>query len=100
MHPCPALIKAAKSLAPSIVREHGKVPYQKPQLKSMAHACIAKYYTQCISTMAVATQHEQSIESKDFLLKEVGLKGAETRDEKGREMRGEKKKRRKTGSIH
>ena len=27
----------AKSLAPSNIKGHGKVPYLKPQLKSMAH---------------------------------------------------------------
>ena len=33
-----ALIEAAKSLAPFNVKAHGKVPYQKLQLKSMAHS--------------------------------------------------------------
>ena len=33
-HHCAALIKVAKSLVPSNVKEHGKALYQKPQLKS------------------------------------------------------------------
>ena len=33
-----ALVEAAKSLALSNVIGHGEVPYQKPRLKSMAHA--------------------------------------------------------------
>ena len=32
-----ALVEAVKSLAPLNVKGYGKVPYQKPQLKSMAH---------------------------------------------------------------
>ena len=31
------LIEAAKSLVPSNVKGHGKIPYQKPRLKSVAH---------------------------------------------------------------
>ena len=46
-----ALIQAAKSLVPLNVKGHGKLLYQKPQLKSMvlhgAHPCIA----QCISAI-------------------------------------------------
>ena len=33
-----ALVEVAKSLAPLNVIGHGKVLYQKPQLKSVAHA--------------------------------------------------------------
>ena len=32
-----ALVEATKSLAPSNVKIHDEVPYQKPQLKFMAH---------------------------------------------------------------
>ena len=32
-----ALVEVAKSLVPSDVKGHGKVLYQKPQLRSMAH---------------------------------------------------------------
>ena len=48
-----ALIEAAKSLAPSSVIGHGKVPYQKPRLKSMAHG-VPLRIVQCISAMCVA----------------------------------------------
>ena len=40
------LIKVAKSLVSSNIIGHGKVPYQKPRVKSMAHAvypCIAQH---------------------------------------------------------
>ena len=44
----------AKSLAPLNVKGHGKVhvyvPYQKPQLKSMAHAA-HQHRAQCINAM-------------------------------------------------
>ena len=48
---------------------HGKVLYQKPQLKSMAHA-VHPYIVQCISAMLVSTQHERSI-VKRLLIREV-----------------------------
>ena len=53
LHHCTALIKVAKSLAPSNVIGHGKVLYQKPRLKSMAHA-VHPPIEQCISTMCSA----------------------------------------------
>ena len=57
-----ALVKAAKSLAPSNVIRHGKahVPYQKPGLKSMAHAVHS--HSTALAQCAVATQREQGID--------------------------------------
>ena len=45
-----AFVEAAKSLALSNVIGHGKVPYQKPRLKPMAHA-VHPRIAQCISAM-------------------------------------------------
>ena len=56
------VVKAVKSLALNI-REHGKVLYQKPQLKFMAHAvhpcCTA--YCNVLAQCPVATQHKQTV---------------------------------------
>ena len=48
------LVEATKSLAPLNVIGHGKVLYQKPRLKSMAHAIhphIVPIIAQCIGAM-------------------------------------------------
>ena len=46
------LVEGAKSLAPSNVIGHGKILYQKPRLKSMAHGIyIYPGIAQCISKM-------------------------------------------------
>ena len=42
------LVEVAKSLAPSNVIGHGKVPYQKPWLKFMMHA-VHPHTAQCIN---------------------------------------------------
>ena len=42
-----------KSLATLNVKGHGKVPYQQPWLKSMAHG-VHLHITQCISAMRCA----------------------------------------------
>ena len=45
-----ALVEAAKNLAPSNIKGHGKVPYQKPWLKSMVNGVHLRI-AQCINTM-------------------------------------------------
>ena len=54
-----ALVEAAKTLVLSNVIGHGKVPYQKPGLKSMANGVYA-HIAHCISAM-VPTQCERGI---------------------------------------
>ena len=63
-----ALIEVAKSLVPSNVKGHGEVPYQKPQLKLMAHG-VYPHIAQCISALhsANSTWTEYSAHSHDYL---------------------------------
>ena len=56
-----ALVEAVKSLAPLNVKGHGKVPYQKPQLKSMVHGANPCIYRNVLAQCVVPTQCEQSI---------------------------------------
>ena len=50
LHHCTALIKAVKNLVSSNVKGHGRVPYQKPRLKSMVHG-VHPHIAECISAM-------------------------------------------------
>ena len=45
-----ALVELAKSLAPSNIIGHGKVPYQKRQLQSITHA-VHPHIAHCISAI-------------------------------------------------
>ena len=60
LHYCTVFIEVAKNLVTLNVIGHGKVPYQKPQLKFMVHG-VYPHIAQCISAMCGATQREQSI---------------------------------------
>ena len=55
-----ALVEAAKSLALSNITEYGKVLYQKPWLKCMAHG-VHPHVVQCISAMRGANLSERGI---------------------------------------
>ena len=63
LHHCAALIEAVKSLALSNVKGHGKVPYQKPRLKSMAHGVHPPTYSAIyiLALCTVPTQRERGI---------------------------------------
>ena len=58
-----AFVEVAKSLAPSNVKGHGKIPYQKTPLKSMAHGVHPHHYSimYTLAQCAVPTQRERSI---------------------------------------
>ena len=46
-------VEVAKSLAPSNIKGHGKVPYQKPQLKSMVHGVYPRTHVHVLAQCSV-----------------------------------------------
>ena len=72
-----ALVEAAKSLAPLDVIGHGKVPYQKPWLKSMGTQCTSvprRVQSNVLAQCTVATERG-GIGSTSLIIQVVFLSG-------------------------